>query len=268
MRVSYRAHHNRDYWEKRWASIEVDTGEADPGKYPLKYAQRAVSGRGQKILEAGCGAGRLLRYYHTRGYRIVGMDFIASAVEKLKTADPTLDVRAGDIRETPFQDGEFDVVLAFGLYHNFEDKPVGALSDALRETWRILKPGGVLCASFRADNIQNRAIDWVSDRKSPRDKARDLKFHKLNLTRDEFAARLESAGFQLQEAHDVENMPVLYQFPIFRAGLSRKMDETGARASGYRLNPVGAWIQSTLMKISSRQFCNIYVVIARKPNVT
>ena len=36
------------------------------------------------ILEAGCGAGRILRYFHDLGYDITGFDFIEVAVEKLK----------------------------------------------------------------------------------------------------------------------------------------------------------------------------------------
>lgn len=45
-----------------------------------------------RIIEAGCGAGRILRYYHDRGYNIIGMDFIDVAIDKLKGIDPTLQV--------------------------------------------------------------------------------------------------------------------------------------------------------------------------------
>ncbi len=68
-----------------------------------------------KILEAGCGAGRILRYYHDRGYDIIGIDFIDVAISKLKEIDPTLQAEVGDITSLGFADQSFRYVLAFGL---------------------------------------------------------------------------------------------------------------------------------------------------------
>ena len=33
-----------------------------------------------KILEAGCDNGRILRYYHSQGYKIIGFYFIEDAI--------------------------------------------------------------------------------------------------------------------------------------------------------------------------------------------
>ena len=108
--------------------------------YPLKYALQTVIANDGPILEAGCGAGRILRYYHERGYDITGIDFIEVAIEKLREADPTLKVETGDITKLRFPDGTFRYLLAFGLYHNL----VHDLDKAIDESWRVLSGGAAM----------------------------------------------------------------------------------------------------------------------------
>ena len=72
----------------------------------------------------------------------------------------------------------FDCILAFGLYHNLEED---GLTTAIKETARIMKDNARLCASFRADNFQNRINDFMADRKCESNKDKGKSFHKLNL---------------------------------------------------------------------------------------
>jgi SAM-dependent methyltransferase len=264
MRTTYRSRPVKEYWEKRWRDIPVDQPMHNRDVYPLKYAELAVGAKDRRILEAGCGAGRILRYYHARGYDIVGIDYIGVAIEKLKQADPTLRVAVGDITRLDFPDGAFGCVLAFGLYHNLEH----GLEQAIAETHRVLAPGGVVCASFRADNIQTRLTDWLADRRPRSEKradARALAFHKLNLTRGEYEALFRRAGFAVEAVYPVENMPILYKFTFFRSRDHKLFDENKARKEGYRLSLLGQWLQNLLMRFAPHQFCNIYVLIARRP---
>ena len=85
-----------------------------------------------------------MRYYHDNGFTITGIDFIKTAVDKLKIEDPTLDVDVGDITNLQFDAEEFDYILSFGLYHNLDEH----LQKSLIETKRVLKTGGKVCASF------------------------------------------------------------------------------------------------------------------------
>src|SRR5262245_595033 len=68
MRVTYRKANNKDYWTKRWADIPADQPMQNHNAYPLKYAELTVTAKDRPILEAGCGAGRILRYYHGLGH--------------------------------------------------------------------------------------------------------------------------------------------------------------------------------------------------------
>lgn len=262
MRITYRSANNKDYWTKRWNEIPADAPMENAGVYPLKYAQMTVADKTGKILEAGCGAGRILRYYHERDYDIIGIDFIDVAISKLRKIDATIKAEVGDITNLRFADASFRYVLAFGLYHNLEH----GLEKAIWETHRVLENGGLVCASFRADNIQTRLTDWLADRKA-KDSGREGKaraFHKINLTQSEYERLFTRAGFVIDFVGPVENMPILYKFAIFRCSSHKRFDENKARTEGYRLSWFGQRLQNVLMRIFPNQFCNIYVLIARK----
>lgn len=263
MRITYRSRNAKDYWSSRWAEIPADSAMTNETAYPLKYAQMTVTDKGGRILEAGCGAGRILRYYHDRGYDILGMDFIDVAIEKLKACDPTLNVEVADITNLKYESKSFDYVLAFGLYHNLEN----ALEPAIEETYRVLRTAGHVCASFRADNFQTRWTDWLTDRREKKNGAGSgpRAFHKLNLTKTEFKTLFTRAGFVIEFISPVENMPILYKFQFFRAVDHKCFDENKARAEGYRLSWFGQRLQNLLMRFFPDQFCNIFVLIARRP---
>lgn len=264
MRTTYRHTGNKEYWTKRWSDIPADKVMENLNAYPLKYAVLTVEDDPGQILEAGCGAGRVLRYYKEKGYQIIGMDFIQTAVDKLKAIDPELQVEVGDITNLSYGDGQFRYVLAFGLYHNLQGE---SLDKAFAETYRVLERGGRVCASFRADNIQTRLTDWLADYRAKNSGAIQggREFHKMNLTRAEYERQFTQCGFEVEKTYPVENMPILYKFAIFRSQGHKVFDENKARKEGYRLSWFGDFIQRNLMRFFPDQFCNIYVVIARKP---
>jgi SAM-dependent methyltransferase len=262
MRITYRFKNNKDYWDKRWGDIPADAPMTNTNAYPLKYALGTVDSKDGKILEAGCGAGRILRCYHDLGYDITGFDFIEVAVEKLKKVDSSLKVEVGDITKLKYENDQFRYLLAFGLFHNLEN----GLDDAINESYRVLEKGGRICASFRADNIQTRLTDWLANKRNKKvTSAEPLEFHKLNLTRKEFTFLFEKAGFVISKVFPVENMPILYKFSFFRARSHKKFNENIARSEGYKLSFPGKILQRILMKFLPNQFCNIYVLIATKP---
>ncbi len=263
MRKTFRRLNNKDYWDKRWSDIPADKPMTNKQVYPLKYALKTVKDVKGKILEAGTGAGRVQRYYHDQGMDIVGFDFIEVAIEKLKAIDPTLKAEVGDITNLKYENESFKYILAFGLYHNLEN----GLDKAIDESYRVLENGGSICASHRADNIQTKLTDWLTERRVPTNlKNKNSEFHKMNLSRSEFKKAFEKAGFIIESIEPVENMPILYKFEFFRAKNHKIFDENIARAEGYRLSKFGQLCQDLLMYFFPNQFCNIYVLIAHKKN--
>jgi SAM-dependent methyltransferase len=258
MRKTYRAHKgNRQYWQDRWDAVGVDSGELNIAHYPGKYADPLIAATDGPILEAGCGSGRVLLHYARQGLPIVGMDFILSALGFIRKAQADIPVVCADATRLPFADESFGLVLAFGLYHNFEDGVV----EGLREATRVLKPGGKLCASFRADNVQTRITDWLANRSM---RGERMVFHKANYDRRELLSLYREAGFMNTRIAPVENMPFLYKFRCFRHADHKRFREKAAREEGYRLSPSGAVLQSALMGLFPEKFCNIFVVVGEK----
>ena len=97
MRVTYRKNEVKSYWANRWNDIPVDEPMSNSNSYPLRYALDTINSRDGAILEAGCGAGRILRYYHDLGYDITGFDFIEVAVQKLKKITQAMQPKQDDI---------------------------------------------------------------------------------------------------------------------------------------------------------------------------
>ena len=60
------------------------------------------------------------------------MELSEVAVKKLKSENPELDIQAGDVRHLSYDSEYFDVVLAYGVYHNMEECMDQALGEAAR----------------------------------------------------------------------------------------------------------------------------------------
>ncbi len=258
MRKTYRAHEgNKAYWQSRWDNVDADTGELNLNSYPGKQAAAAINGLRPDgaILEAGCGVGRLLKYF-IKTSSIIGLDFIPSALKKITDTETSIPLLAGDITKLPFKDEQFSAVLAFGLYHNLEN----GIEKALSETNRILKPGGIVCASIRADNFQNRIIDHLAKKRVSTQTPKS--FHKANYSTQEVQSLFTQAGFSIQKVEYIDNMPFLYKFKFFRHRTHVVFNEQLARAEGYKLSSFGALLQSIMKNLFKAEFCNIIVVTA------
>lgn len=101
-----------------------------------------------KILDAGCGSGRLSNETAKRCYKVFGMDYSHGMLTKANNIcngddKPNVTFLQGDIEFLPLKDSSFDVIVCLGViaYLKAEDK-------ALRELARALKPGGVLILSI------------------------------------------------------------------------------------------------------------------------
>ena len=151
--------------------------------------------------------------------------------------------------------------MAFGLYHNLEF----GLEQSIQESYRVLEFDGTVCASHRADNIQTRLTDLLTERRAIKNRdSKVSKFHKMNLTRLEFKQAFEKGGFTVDSIVPGENMPILYKFSFFRALNHKHFDENIARTEGYKLSWLGQSCQNFLMRFFPNQFCNIYILIAHK----
>lgn len=99
-----------------------------------------------RVLEVGCGAGRLTGYLVQLGRDVTGIDVSPAMVEYCRTTYPRGTFEVRDLRDlSGFEDGGFDVVFAsFNVIDVLDDTERRA---TLREFRRVLAPDGLLIFS-------------------------------------------------------------------------------------------------------------------------
>lgn len=135
----------------------------------------AGAGRPLRILDVACATGMSFRFLSDYG-SIRGIDISEETIRLCGERGIDRIVKA-DAQGLPFAEGSFDVVLALDAFEHFEDDV-----HAMRETFRVLRPGGVLVATVPAFMAL-----W-----SPHDEAYH---HMRRYRRPQFRSRLEQAGF-------------------------------------------------------------------------
>lgn len=99
---------------------------------------------GDRILDIGCGNGRAYQLFKGLAIEYEGLDasakLIAHANEKIHEMLATF--RVGPMTAMPYEQGEFDVVMAVAVLHHVPSREYRLA--ALREAHRVLKPGGWL----------------------------------------------------------------------------------------------------------------------------
>ncbi len=94
-----------------------------------------------RVLEVGCGEGRVCRDLRARGYDPVGLDASPSLVAAARAADPAGRYVVGPAEELPFDDRSLDLAVTYNSLMDVAD-----LGRTLSEIGRTLAPGGSHCA--------------------------------------------------------------------------------------------------------------------------
>ena len=101
--------------------------------------------RGGRFLDAGCGTGDFIPDLLARGSEVFALDFAEEMIEQSKKrlaidgTDRRVHFSVGDVCNLTFTTNFFDGIIAVGLVEYLAD-----LDGALRQMFRVLKPGGIL----------------------------------------------------------------------------------------------------------------------------
>ncbi len=128
-------------------------------------------------LDCGCGTG--FNYPSFRdARRVVSLDISAYALKICKKKGIPNLVK-GDAQNLPFKDRTFDVVSAIELIEHLDDD-----NAALREFWRVLRPGGIVV-------LTTPAFKWLWSDDDV------LAHHKRRYVRRELIRKMRAAGFDI-----------------------------------------------------------------------
>ncbi len=105
-------------------------------------AQLVQEHGGQRVLDAGCGAGHTSLAVAPHVSEVVAFDLTQSMLTQVESLAQERDLtnivtRQGDVEQLPFGDGEFDIVVSRYSAHHWPHPQV-----AVQECARVLKSGG------------------------------------------------------------------------------------------------------------------------------
>jgi SAM-dependent methyltransferase len=266
------------YWNEQDVAALLGTCDWD-GVFPL--VERYIP-RGGNILEAGCGLARYVRYLKDRGWSPVGVEYFQSTVDQVHRIWPDLDVYQGDCRSMAVPDASYDGALSLGVVEHFTDGP----QVALRELFRIIKPGGIAIITVPCLNRirqYKRLLWWKEVCDLPKEvylrwvrhEARRInrrcsdfhfavspaygEFFEYEMTPAEFSAEVKKAGFDIVEHRPHAVIDGIYH-ELNPLGLLIKFRR-------YQFEPtvLAHWMNEWL---SRRPFfhCHMQAIVGRRPS--
>ncbi len=221
-------------WDPKEFEYLLDSCKRDDA---VKLTIDNIKQKNAKILEAGCGNGRVVKYLYDLGFKnIYGIELNERAVKNINKLYPELNIIKGNILEKPYPKDFFDVVAAYGVVEHFPSGP----NAPLKALYDMLKPGGTAIITVPSFNIIRRssyflrsALGIVAFKRSnnvrkilgkrqlePSEKNRsNLKYHvypeigqfyEYRMTKKEFEKECREAGFIIKKSLPISHIDGLY----------------------------------------------------------
>lgn len=158
--------------------------------------------KGGRVLDLGCGNGRISKIIKEHGFETYGMDINIAAIEFAQTQPDLagIEFSVQDAMATDYADESFDAVIEQAVLACMEkiDRPI-----VLSEVHRILKHGGLLSIAefgMREDKKEKYEIDaLLTGEYGTRivRKGEPTEFRSHNFAKEELDSLIREAGFEI-----------------------------------------------------------------------
>ena len=185
------------FWSQRWENnVNLPSAEIVEGREELRLMRPLLEklGKGVRVLDAGCGMGEWTVFLNQLGYQTVGLDISESVIKKLQAIFPQYEFIRGDIRKTGYPDESFAALFSWGAFEHFENGP----GECLKESFRVLKPGGYLFITVPFDNwrhILTRMRSSNSNDLGGKNNLNPMRFYQWRFMKSEIEQEIILAGF-------------------------------------------------------------------------
>ena len=172
------------------ANTYADRFRTTEPELPLELAMvehfASVLSGSRRVLDAGCGAGRMLPLLAELGCVAEGVDLSPEMVRRARADHPEFATQVASITDLPFEDSSFDGVFSWYSTIHGDDE---ALATAVSEFRRVLRPGGLVLVAFQSGS----GVQDVSE--AYRRQGHDVVLVRYRRTLDQVSDALGSAGF-------------------------------------------------------------------------
>ncbi len=138
------------FWNRVFSAADPSWRRIPAGDRANRIVDLLLAHRARTVLDLGCAIGRLSMRIAAAGIEVYGVDISQKAIEFAQAwardeEMPNVHFQVGSAANLLFPDATFDAVVANAV---FDHMPLSEARRAVREAWAVLKPGGLLIASF------------------------------------------------------------------------------------------------------------------------
>lgn len=128
-----------EQWSRTYEQSWMQRRFFDPAHAAALDAVEATGAPPARLLDIGCGTGRLLRDARARWpeTQLIGVDPAEGMIAVARELTPDATLLVGSAEALPLGTGSIDVVLSTLSFHHWRDQAAG-----LHEIARVLRPGG------------------------------------------------------------------------------------------------------------------------------
>lgn len=158
------------------------------------------------LLDIGCGTGQSRRIYINHCRRYLGVDLSSGAIAVAQREFPDSEFQVADATALPFPENSFDLVAFSSVLHHIPDYGL-----ALREAYRVLRPGGQV---FAYDpNLLHPAMALIRWPRSPLYSAQGVSPNERPLLPSRLARSFRDCGFSELFQRSQADIPYRYVAP-------------------------------------------------------